>query len=296
MSDTPWRTGRLARGRGAPRVLFGWSYEDERVELDAFGPPDPTSRVCVIAASGETAAACAAAGHRVVAVDLNPVQLAYARARVDDSAPAVTGTAERGMAAGRSALALVSPGWRRDRVQAALSRSADEVGAYWRGALDRRPLRLLLGAALRPGAAVAGLLRPEFADFVPDRFDLALRERIGAGLARYGGGRRFAWRLLAGREQPGWFPPAPATPIDWRPADVVAFLEGEPAGSFAGVSLSNVTDGAPTEFADRLRAAARRAVRPGGAVVSRSFATGPVDAADAALLWGTVRVERVESD
>ncbi|MGI8456856.1 MAG: hypothetical protein ACR2LI_01910 [Propionibacteriaceae bacterium] len=292
MADTPWRAGRLGRGDGRPRVLFGWSYEDERVELAAFGPPGPARRVCVIASSGETAAACAAAGHRVVAVDINPTQLEYARGRVDDGAPVVTGTAERGMMAGRAALALIAPGWRRTRVQAVLSRSPEEVSAYWRAALDRLPLRLLLGAALRPGAALAGLLRPEFADFVPDRFDLALRRRIGDGLDRHGGGSRFTWRLLTGTERPGWTVPVPTSPIEWRHADIIAFLESEPARSFDGISLSNVTDGAPAEFAERLRAATRRAVRPGGAVVSRSFAVGPLDTDDAALLWGTVRIER----
>ncbi|WP_354644728.1 DUF3419 family protein [Kitasatospora camelliae] len=92
-TGTPWSEGRLLAGpAGRPRILFGRMYEDPAVELAAF---PPGSRVLCIASAGDTAAALAAAGHEVTALDLNPAQLAYARARLEGGAPARTGTAER---------------------------------------------------------------------------------------------------------------------------------------------------------------------------------------------------------
>ncbi|MEU2627920.1 DUF3419 family protein, partial [Kitasatospora sp. NPDC007106] len=99
---TPWQDGRLTAGpAGRPRVLFGRMYEDPAVELSVFPPPG--ARVLCIASAGDTAAALAAAGYEVTAIDLNPVQLAYARARLEGGAPALTGTAERLTGLGRAA-------------------------------------------------------------------------------------------------------------------------------------------------------------------------------------------------
>ena len=125
IASTPWRSGTLAR-RGRARVLFGWSYEDERIELEAFARTSG-GRVCVIAAAGETAAACAAAGHEVTAVDINPRQLDYCRQRLAGD-PAQSGLAETGMAAGRTALGWVAPAWRRTAVVGALSTSDPDAG------------------------------------------------------------------------------------------------------------------------------------------------------------------------
>lgn len=297
--QTPWSAGQLARGlRPGPRtpgILFGVSYEDERIELDVFGAP---GRVCVVAASGETAAACAAAGHAVTAVDINPTQLAYAEARCAGGST-VVGTAERGMAAARTVLKVVAPAWRRRRLRPVLARlGLDAAGEHWRSSLDSTAFARLLALALRPGSAVAGLLQPDFAAFVPARFDLDLRSRIGGGLARHGmSGNRFAWRLLVGDEMPGWrMPPlVDAQPITWLHADIAAHLESVPAGHYDGISLSNVLDGAPAAFAARLRTAAAHAVRDGGPVVVRTFAppgtAGPGRAAaDASMLWGSIQV------
>src|SRR5262249_62068384 len=84
-------------------VLFGRMYEDAAIELRAFAGRE---RVFAIASAGCTARALAAAGHRVTAVDVNPRQLGYARARAD-GAPGVEGTAGPLLAAARRSLGLI---------------------------------------------------------------------------------------------------------------------------------------------------------------------------------------------
>lgn len=288
---TPWQGGRLVRF-GPPRVLFGRSYEDERIELAAFGAP---GRVCVIAASGEIAAAAAAAGHRVTAVDINERQLAYARRRLGRG-ESVRGSAESLMTAGRSLLRPFSAGWRMRRLWPVLQLAgpAEAVG-YWRQHLDTRVMRWQLAGVLRPGSFTARLLTKEFARFIPRRFDDILRARLARGLARHGmAGNRFAWRLLSGEELPGWRPPAvEVEAITWVVSDIATHLESVPEGHYDAVALSNVLDGAPPEYGARLRLAVRHAVRPEGAAVLRSFAE-PVPgeeglaAEDAAMIWGIV--------
>ncbi|MVA77567.1 DUF3419 domain-containing protein [Auraticoccus sp. F435] len=288
---TPWQGGRLVRF-GPPQVLFGRSYEDERIELAAFGPP---GRVCVIAASGEIAAAAAAAGHTVTAVDVNARQLAYARDRLAGG-ESVRGSAESLMTAARSLLRPLSPGWRMRRLWPVLQTAGpEEAAAYWARHLDTRVVRWQLAGVLRPGSFTVRLLTKEFARFIPRRFDDILRARIARGLARHGmRDNRFAWRLLSGEDLPGWSPAAvDPDAITWLAVDVATHLESVPAGHYDAVALSNVLDGAPPEYGARLRVAVRRAVRPGGAVVLRSLAEpAPGDeglaAEDAAMIWGSV--------
>ncbi|MCZ0990967.1 hypothetical protein O1M54_45065 [Streptomyces diastatochromogenes] len=78
-------------------------------------------------------------------------------------------------------------------------------------------------------------------------------------------------------------------------------MEQAPCGSYEAVTLSNVLDGPGPDFARRLRAAVRHAVRPGGVVVLRSAREpgpgGPGWAAeDRSALWGVVRVVRLGGD
>ena len=71
---TAWQNGRFRAGRAGPRkLLFGCMYEDAEIELRAF---QPGGRIFCIASAGCTAMRLAA-HHTVVAVDINPVQLAY---------------------------------------------------------------------------------------------------------------------------------------------------------------------------------------------------------------------------
>ncbi|MGV9270441.1 DUF3419 family protein [Kitasatospora sp. NPDC003701] len=295
---TPWTEGRLlSLQTRRPRVLFGRMYEDPAVELAAFPPPG--ARVLCIASAGDTAAALAAAGYDVTAIDLNPVQLEYARARLTAGAPATTGSAEHLLAAGRTAAAVL-PAWR----PAALERflRLDDPAAqarHWHRHLDGPGLRLLLAATLRPAGTLAAAVRPAFRDVLPRRFDTALHARLARGFARHpNADNPFAWRLLLGRELPGT-PTAPtAAPVRLLAGDVLDHLERSPAGHYDAVTLSNVLDGPGPAFARRLRAAVRHAVRPAGTVVLRSIRepgpAGPGAASqDRSLLWGVIRVLRL---
>ncbi|MFE2721599.1 DUF3419 family protein [Kitasatospora sp. NPDC059327] len=223
---TPWAEGRLLSVQPRhPRVLFGRMYEDPAVELAAFPPAAAGARVLCIASAGDTAAALAAAGYRVTAVDLNPAQLAYARGRLHAGAPAVQGSAERLLTAGRAAAGTLLPAWRPAELERFLRLDDPaEQARHWRHVLDTPGLRLFLTASLRPAGALAGGLRPAFRGVVPDRFDTVLRARLARGFARHpNAANPWAWRLLLGRELPEddllRGEPADAHPTDAHPAD-----------------------------------------------------------------------------
>ncbi|WAL75915.1 DUF3419 family protein [Kitasatospora sp. YST-16] len=302
-AGTPWRTGRLLAGpAGRPRVLFGRMYEDPAVELAAFPPPG--ARVLCIASAGDTAAALAAAGYEVTAIDLNPVQLAYARTRLEGGAPAATGTAERLTGLGRTAAAALLPGWRPAAVADFLRLDdPEEQRRRWSAEFDGPGLRLLAAAALRPAGALATVLRPGFRCVLPRGFDEVLLHRIARTVARHpNAANDWAWRLLLGRERPG-AAEAVAGPGRVRlvQGEVVEHLERCAAGSYDAVTLSNVVDGPGPHFARRLRAAVEHAVRPGGTTVVRSLREpGPGGAGRAAedrsMIWGVVRVVRTGAD
>ncbi|MFB7507326.1 DUF3419 family protein [Streptomyces broussonetiae] len=296
MNGTPWAHGRLLGGLGGPRLLFGRMYEDWGVELAAFPPPD--ARVLCIASAGDTAAALCAAGYDVTAVDLNPVQLAYARRRLA-GAQTEEGSAEAVMRLGRATAASLLPAWRQERLREFLTLDEPAQQARrWRAELDTPGLRRLMRLALRPGGALAVALRPSFAGVVPARFDEVLRRRLERTVSTHPNAHNpWLWRLLAGAEPPG--APAPgAAGVRLVEGDVVGVLEQAPRGGYDAVTLSNVLDGPGPEFARRLRAAVRHAVRPGGVVVLRSAREpgpeGPGWAAqDRSVLWGVVRVVRL---
>ncbi|GAA5190486.1 hypothetical protein GCM10023322_45720 [Rugosimonospora acidiphila] len=297
--DSPWEAGRLTPGR-RPQVLFGRMYEDHAVELALF---PPASRVLAIASAGDTAAALARAGHRVTAVDINPIQLAYARARVAGG-PTVTGTADRLMAIGRAAAAAAVPAWRPAAMAQFLALDDPaEQARRWRRELDRPLLRALMGVGLRPAGPLAGILRAGLHRLVPPRFDVVLRRRIEATVGRYPNATNpWVWRLLLGREGPGpatATAAAPGADIEWVHADVIEHLERAPAGGYDAVTLSNVLDGPPPAFTERLRAALRHALRPGGPVVVRSFRDRPPLAGralpDRSVLWGSVTDVAIEA-
>ncbi|MBB4944542.1 SAM-dependent methyltransferase [Kitasatospora gansuensis] len=299
-TGTPWSAGSLLAGpTGQPRLLFGRMYEDPAVELAAF---PSGARVLCIASAGDTAAALAAAGHEVTALDLNPAQLAYARARLEGGAPALTGTAERLTAAGRRTAGTLLPAWRPDALERFLRLDDPaEQRRHWDSVLNGPGLRLLAGAGLRPAGALAAALRPGFRCVVPRSFDTVLLHRIARTVSRHpNAANDWAWRLLLGRERPG-----AATVLDTGGnavrlvfGEVVEHLERSAADSYDAVTLSNVLDGPGPAFARRLRAAVEHAVRPGGTAVLRSLRepgpAGPGQAAeDRSMIWGSVRVVRI---
>jgi S-adenosylmethionine:diacylglycerol 3-amino-3-carboxypropyl transferase len=266
-------------------------YEDPAVELRVF---PPRSRAFCIASAGDMALELARS-HDVTAVDINPVQLAYARARLG-GAPADRGTAERLLDLGRGLLPLA--GWRRPLLEAFLSlENPAEQLEFWRRNLDTRRFRagvdlLLSFTALRGAYAAA------FLEVLPPRFGRVIRSRMERCFGRHpNAGNPFARALLLGE-----FPAPVVTPrnhVELACADAAAFLEQCRPGSFDAFTLSNVLDGATESYRRRLTAAVEHAATPGAVVVLRSFGeptpemTTNLARDDRSMLWGIVQVRVV---
>lgn len=295
-TESPWRRGRLDGRAGPPQLLFGRMHEDWRIEEAAF---PPGSRVFCIASSGCTALALAARGHRVTAVDVNPVQIEYARARLA-GAPVRDGVAERWMARLRRGLPLLGL---RERDLRAFLRLADpaEQARVWRERLATRRFGAALRCALHP-AALRLTHGARFVQALPPRFDRIVRGRLERTWARHPNrDNPYAWRLLLGEDPPATeSEPAVLAPIlapvELACADAAEYLESCPPASFDGFSLSNVLDAAPPAYRERLLAAVRRAAAPGAVLVLRSFwepsdpAAAEWAARDRSLLWGGIEV------
>jgi len=269
-------------------------YEDPEIELAALRPG---GRVLCIASAGCTALALADRAFTVTALDVNPRQAEYARARVAGHPPRA-GAAERMLAGGRSVMAVL--GWRRDELEHFLALdSTDAQIRFWRERLDTRRFRGVLAAALRP-VGLRRLYAADFAAAVPESFDRVLRRRLERGFARHANRTNpFARLLLLGAPEQASRPRAPAGEVRVLEAEVADYLERAEPRSFDGFSLSNVLDGAEPAFAARLERAMARAAAPGARMVLRSFAEPrtPDEAAwaarDRSMLWGRVRVEPV---
>jgi len=265
-------------------LLFGASYEDAAIELEAFRRG---SRVFAIAASGETAQLLAEAGHRVTAVDVNPTQVQYACARMAGAAR-IRGRVERMLSLGRAF--IPAAGWSRERIGEFLS--MEETGAqveYWDRVLDTRRFRMALDALL--------LFRFAFARHLTDSLPAAFGAVVRCRLRRCWGNHPnrqnpFARLLLLGdaedtRRTDG---------VELVCADAAEYLESRPAGSFDGFALSNILDGAPAAYCARLRSAVRRAASAGAVIVIRSLSeprTGVREnlaERDRSPLWGVVQV------
>jgi S-adenosylmethionine:diacylglycerol 3-amino-3-carboxypropyl transferase len=285
--ETAWRRGRFDARDGPGKVLFGRMYEDASIELDAFRPG---GRVICIASAGCTAMALAPR-HTVVAVDINPVQLAYAERRFAGDRGA-RGAAEHVMAFGRYFAPLA--GWWPSRVRAFLDlEDPAEQSGYWRRHLDTARFRAALDGLFSLTALRAVYASP-FLDFLPPRLGSVMRGRMERCFARHPNrANPYARALLLG-ELSITPPPAEAKAIRLVHADAAAFLEREPAGSFDGFALSNILDGADAAYNRRLVAAVKRAAAPEAVVVLRSFREPPAALAtnraaeDRAMLWGIV--------
>ena len=286
-AGTPWDRGRFDARAAPRRLLFGHMYEDPSIEERAFAPG---GRVFCIASAGDTALALAQR-HPVVAVDINPVQLAYARARVEGAA-AATGSAERLLGMGRAFLRLA--GWRRPVVEEFLAfDSTDRQLAFWHERLDTRRFRAGVDLLL----SAAGLRRvyaSPFLSVLPPRFGAVMRARMERCFERQpNAGNPFARALLLGEHPPA---PRPSYPVELVRADAAEYLESVPPRSFDGFTLSNVLDGAAATYRDRLLEAVRRAATDQARVVVRSFAepgpSSPINFAadDRSMLWGCVHV------
>jgi S-adenosylmethionine:diacylglycerol 3-amino-3-carboxypropyl transferase len=286
---TIWERGRLDARIGPRQVLFGRMYEDPSIELEAFRPG---SRVLCIASAGCTAMKLASQ-HEVVAVDINPVQLAYAERRFDGD-PGVRGRAERIMDFMRFFGPLA--GWWPSRVRAfvELDDPAEQM-QFWARELNTWRFRAAVDG-LFSITALRAVYAPRFLDFLPKRLGSVMRGRMERCFARHPNrSNPYARSLLLGELSSGP-PPPQANDIQLVHADAASFLESQPSASFDGFTLSNILDGTDDAYRQRLFAAVKRTATPDAITVLRSFgdadADSPANCADddRSMLWGSVLV------
>src|SRR6202011_3443401 len=205
---TPWQRGRLDARRGAPRLLFGQMYEDWTIEAEVL---PAAGRVFCIASAGCTSLALAARGLSVTAVDINPAQVDYVRAR-RQGAPPRAGTADWFFAAGRRALPLM--GLRRSRLRRFLELADPSAQVrFWRAHLDTLRFRAALAMAINP-LALRAIYSSTFVRVLPHRFDRIIRARLERCWARHPNRTNpYAWRFFLGMDPPGEARtlPSPAT-------------------------------------------------------------------------------------
>ena len=290
---SPWSRGRIDGRTGPPQLLFGRMHEDWQVEATAFRPG---SRVFCIASSGCTALALAARGFQVTAVDVNPAQIEYARARAA-GAPPRPGLVDGRLAQGRRLLPWLGM---KERDLGDFLRLAEPAGqtAFWRERLETRRLRAFLRCVLHP-ALLRLTHNDRFVGWEPERFDRSILRRLERTWATHPNRENpYAWHLLLGVD-PDPVDEKEVSGIDFACADAVEYLENGPPGRFDGFSLSNVMDAAPEAYRERFLAAIRHAAAPGAVLVLRSFGEPRDDreaqwaARDRSPLWGAIEVSEV---
>jgi len=286
---TVWERGRLDARVGPRQVLFGRMYEDPSIELGAFRPG---SRVFCIASAGCTAMKLAP-HHEVVAVDINPVQLAYAERRFDGD-PGVRGRAERIMDFMRFFGPLA--GWWPSRVRSFvdLDDPAEQMD-YWQRELNTWRFRTSIDAFFSV-TALRSVYAPRFLDLLPKRLGSVMRGRMERCFERHPNRTNLYARSLLLGELSSEPPPPQAKDVRLVHADAADFLENQAPASFDGFTLSNILDGADNAYQQRLFTAVKRAATPDAVTVLRSFgdanASSPANHAadDRAMLWGSVLV------
>lgn len=291
-AGTPWKAGRFDQAPGPRKILFGRVYEDVSIEMATF---HPGGRVFCIASAGCTAIALSSR-YEVTAVDINPVQLAYAGSRAL-GAPMRLGSAERVMAIGRTFLPLA--GWRRRTLEEFLTfESPQKQTDLWTARLNTRRFRYATDAMFSLAWLRTVYASPLLA-VLPPRFGQVMRSRLNRCWSLHPNRSNVYARALLLGELDSAPVPATAASIRFECADAAAFLESCPEASFDGFSISNILDGAPPEYRRRLFAAVQRAASPGSMIVQRSFAEphtpSPTNLAarDRSILWGIVDVRPV---
>ena len=292
---TAWQSGRFRAARaGSRKLLFGCMYEDAEIELRAF---QPGGRIFCIASAGCTAIRLAA-HHSVVAVDINPVQLAYFQQRLRGGS-IQRGSAERILDFARILAPLA--GWNRRRMRAFLDLDdPEEQILYWRRHLDTRRFRAAF-SFLFSRVVLRSVYSAPFLNGLPPNFGTVLRARMKRCFALHPNrANPYAYALLLG-DMPAARDAAEAQQIQLQCADAADFLERQPAATFTGFSLSNILDGANPVYAQRLLAAVKHAASPEATVVLRSFrepesVTETNHAAeDRSMLWGVVDVRQASA-
>ena len=270
-------------------------YEDAEVEYEAFRG---SGRVFCIASAGDTARRLAEE-HEVIACDINPTQLAYARRRAS-GAPPETGDAERAMRVARALMPLA--GWTRKMLRAFLALSdVSEQVAFWKQHLDTRRFRTGLDLVMSP-TILRAVYAPQLLSSLPANFGHILKTRLERGFARHPNALNpYAQSLLLGVTVGEERKPGAAHQIEFVEADAACWLESCPPRSFDAFSLSNIVDGAEPSYRTRLVKAVRRAATDHAVVVWRSFAEPEPTLhnnraeSDRSLLWGIVDVRRARA-
>ena len=292
--ETAWEQGRFDARVGPSQVLFGRMYEDTAIELDVFRPG---GRVFCIASAGCTAMKLAPR-HQVVAVDINPIQLAYAQRRFEGD-PGFRGRAERVMDFMRFFGPLA--GWSTSRVHAFLDlEDPEQQMQFWERELDTWRFRRALDVVFSI-AALRSVYSPRFLDFLPKRLGAVMRGRMERCFSRHPNrDNPYARSLFLGELSSEPAPPE-AKDVRLLHGDAAELLESQPGGSFDGFTLSNILDGADGGYAERLFAAVKHAAAPGAMTVLRSFGEREADsrfnraADDRSILWGTVLVRPADA-
>jgi S-adenosylmethionine:diacylglycerol 3-amino-3-carboxypropyl transferase len=236
--------------------------------------------------------------HAVTAVDINPVQLAYAKQRAAGG-PMRVGSAERLVGLGRRLLSLF--GWRRRTLEAFLALDEpQEQMTFWNRHLNTAGFRIITDWLLSVAWLRAVYASP-FLAILPPRFGRVMRTRLERCWSTHPNRtNRHARDLLLGDLPDS--PPQPAShTVRFACADAAAFLESCAPASFDGFTLSNILDGAPESYHQRLFAAVRHAASPEATVILRSFAEPPHECTtnlarrDRSILWGLVDVRPVRA-
>jgi S-adenosylmethionine:diacylglycerol 3-amino-3-carboxypropyl transferase len=294
VAATVWKNGRFRAAPGPRKLLFGRMYEDTAIELRVF---QPGGRIFCIASAGCTAMTLAA-HHTVVAVDINPVQVAYVQQRLVGRA-IQSGSAERILAFGRTLAPLA--GWNRRTLRAFLEfDDPRQQILYWQRHLDTRRFRAAFSFSFSR-LVLRSIYSAEFLEGLPPNFGTVLRSRMERCFALHPNRQNpYAHALLLGDIGSSQNRSA-LRQIEVQCADAADFLERQPSASFTGFSLSNILDGANTAYARRLHAAVQHAATPGATVVQRSFHE-PVRLTetnhaveDRSMLWGIVDVRQASA-
>jgi S-adenosylmethionine:diacylglycerol 3-amino-3-carboxypropyl transferase len=291
---TAWERGRLDARAGPRKLLFGQMYEDAAIEAHAF---PPGGRVFCIASAGCTAMVLAR-HHDVVAVDINPVQLAYVQRRLT-GAPPERGSADRILALARTLAPLA--GWTRKAVKQFLDLDdPKEQLLFWHRHLNTRRFRAAFDF-LFSGTVLRSIYSPSLLDCLPSNFGAVMRNRMERCFKLHPNATNpYARALLLG-ETAAPRNNAALQQIELVCADAAQFLESQPVASFTGFSLSNILDGANLAYAHRLLAAIQHAAAPGALAVLRSIREPPLvaptnhAAEDRAMLWGIVDVRPADA-
>lgn len=286
---TAWQNSRLDARAGPRKLLFGRMYEDAAIELNTF---PSGGRIFCIASAGCTAMALAP-HHEVVAIDINPFQLAYVRRRLAGG-PMERGSADRVVGLARAIAPLA--GWERQTIRAFLDlEDCKEQIRFWRHNLNTRRFRagfdLLFSRSILRLIYSASLL-----DCLPRKVGSVMRGRMERCFALHSNRANPYARALFLGDMESSLDLANKGNIQLHCADAAAFLESQPAAGFNGFSLSNILDGANPAYRRRLLEAVRHAAAPNAIVVLRSFREPRIAmetnraAADRSLLWGIVDI------